>query len=144
MNREIKFRVWDKRKNEFVVNYEEEPISSKYRSKCFDLWEWAAQMGTCLTYPIDDYVFQQFTGMKDKMGHEVYEGDIVCENMTEETAVLGGESLLGEVYFAAGTFMIDGDGPLFDHTFSTSPDILEDFTVVGNVFENPELLKHHE
>jgi hypothetical protein len=34
--------------------------------------------------------------------------------------------------------MIDGDGPLYDHTYSLSPEILEDYEVIGNVFENPD------
>jgi len=86
------------------------------------------------------YPVQQYTGMKDRNGVEVYEGDIVAEKFTEEMAVDGDSVTVGVVYFAAGTFMIDGDGPLYDHVFSGSPHILEDFIVVGNTTENPELL----
>ena len=71
----------------------------------------------------------------------MYEGDIVAEKITEEMAANGDSAVVGVVYFAAGTFLIDGDGPLYDRTHSLTPDILEDFVVVGNKFTNPELLK---
>lgn len=87
------------------------------------------------------FVIQQFTGLKDSEGKEVWEGDIVCEKMTAEIDFHGDECNLGRVFFAAGTFMIDGDGPLYDHTYSLTPDKLEDYLVVGNIFETPELLQ---
>jgi len=87
-----------------------------------------------------DAVFQQYTGLKDKNGIPIFEGDIVAEKLTEEMAANGDSATVGMVYFAAGTFMIDGDGPLYNHVFSASPDILEDYNVIGNVLENKELL----
>lgn len=87
-------------------------------------------------FRISDYEIMQYTGLNDKSGNEIYEGDIVVENHDGRE----GESNIGMIFFAAGTFMIDGDGPLYDHTYSHSPDILEDYLVVGNRYENPELL----
>jgi hypothetical protein len=52
-----------------------------------------------------------------------------------------GEANIGVVYFAAGTYMIDGDGPFYEHVYGHSPDILDNHTVIGNKFENSELLK---
>ena len=92
-------------------------------------------------YPEESVVIQQFTGLTDSTGKEVWEGDIVCEKMTNEIAYQGWECNVGRVFFAAGSFMIDGDGPLYDHTHSLTPDKLEDYLVVGNVFESPDLLK---
>jgi uncharacterized phage protein (TIGR01671 family) len=83
---------------------------------------------------------QEFTGLTDSEGKEVYEGDIVCEKMTSEISFEGGECNVGRVFFAAGTFMIDGDGSLYDHTYSLIPDRLEDYLVIGNIHQNPELL----
>jgi uncharacterized phage protein (TIGR01671 family) len=79
--------------------------------------------------------------MKDRKGKDVYIGDILCEKLSQEDAAAGGGSDIGVVYFAAGCFMIDGDSHLYDHTSCDSPDILEDFFVIGNIFENPELLE---
>ena len=53
-NREIKFRVWDKLLNKFIP------------WNCF--------------IPFDndrEYIIQQYTGLKDKDGQEIYEGDII-------------------------------------------------------------------
>jgi uncharacterized phage protein (TIGR01671 family) len=84
-----------------------------------------------------EFIPLQFTGMKTTSGKEVYEGDILAE----EHDGSDGEANIGHVFFAAGSFMIDGDGPLYDHAYSLSPDILEDYEVIGNIHENPELLK---
>jgi uncharacterized phage protein (TIGR01671 family) len=121
MNREIKFRVWDK------VDKEWKPFAN------FDIVEW--QMHDM--NPVEEYDFQQWTGCYDKNRTPIYEGDILVADHDGGE----GEANIGVVYFAAGTFMIDGDGPFYDHVFGHSPDILDNHTVIGNKFENSELLK---
>jgi uncharacterized phage protein (TIGR01671 family) len=85
----------------------------------------------------NEYVVVKFTGCKDKNGTPIYEGDILVTDHDGGE----GEANIGVVYFAAGTYMIDGDGPLYEHVFGHSPDILDNHTVIGNKFENSELLK---
>ena len=153
-NREIKFRVWDSRSNGFVVNEEAEYTSFTNRSIYFDLWDWVAQMGTCLTYPVDDYVFQQFAGLTDSKGKEIYEGDIVINSTPDEeycspALVIWAkydELSYGLAYNYKGV-MADHLKPLL-HTINDIQ-LIEEFRlsrfgiyeVIGNVFENKDLLK---
>jgi uncharacterized phage protein (TIGR01671 family) len=82
-------------------------------------------------------VLVQWTGCYDKNGTPIYEGDILANDLI----LPHDNDNIGVVYFAAGTYMIDGDGPFFDHVYGHSPDILDNHTVIGNKFENSELLK---
>ena len=120
--RELKFKIYDKNDTKAIIG----PFA----------WNKLPQF----LFP-ENFIVLQYTGMVDRNGVEVYEGDIVAEKITEEMAANGDSATVGVVYFAAGTFLIDGDGALYEHVFSDSPHILEDFIVVGNKFTNPELLK---
>lgn len=62
MNREIKFRIWDTDNNEFFPSPQGQTINSLiYSSRFYE----------------KRYIFQQFTGLKDKNSREIYEGDIL-------------------------------------------------------------------
>ena len=128
-NRQLKFRVWDKLEKRFI--YSDRGYQGHYvlslDGKFHNLQNGSGG---------EECVVQQFTGIKDGNGNEVWEGDILVEKRDGSR----GEANIGQVFFAAGTFMINGDGTLYDHVHSFSPDILEDYTVEGNIFENPELL----
>jgi uncharacterized phage protein (TIGR01671 family) len=118
--RQLKFRVWDDTQKKFEY---------------FELQDITVPTRLLMQH---NFPVQQFTGIKDKNGKEIYEGDILVAKHNGGE----GEANVGQVFFAAGAFMVDGDGTLYDHTLSLSPDIVFDSTVEGNVFENPELLKN--
>lgn len=139
--RELKFRVWDKSRNNWLSMYDwfltcEQP-GILHNSNLVYTWRNFTSMERVCH---DNFIEQQFTGLKDKNGKEIYEGDILLDKLTEEAAAEGDGADIGRVFFAAGAFMIDGSGTLYDQTYSHSPDRLVDHEVIGNIFENPELL----
>jgi uncharacterized phage protein (TIGR01671 family) len=76
----------------------------------------------------DVYVIMQFSGLKDKDGREIYEGDLVCFNDDNDTyAVSWSEKYLTLGYFS-GTECAD--------TLSNN----DTCQLIGNIYENPELL----
>lgn len=132
MKKEFNFRVWCKDFGEWEKDY-------CFLSQDGLIYQMHSKGVRCIRP--EQHVVQFWTGLLDKNGRAVYDGDIVAEKMTEEMATSGDSANVGKVYFVAGTFMIDGDGPLWERTHSLTPDILEDYEVIGNIFENPELLQ---
>ena len=134
MNRPIKFRVWDKKNSQFLQNN-----NIGVDKIIFDLWDWAEAMSTCLLFPMDDYVFQQYTELKDKNDKEIYEGDIVkFSRLFEKERKI--KELKSFVRFDEGKFgfdLIGFNGMFFDLSEWCSIEI----EVIGNIFEHSELLK---
>ncbi len=118
----FKFRVWDKTCNTWVEN-----------CKIFQY----GNVSSCEVWLTpSEQVIQQYTNILDKNQKEIYEGDIVKCGYG-----------IGEVIFNAGCFMVqwicDPEANmelLFSRkgTYRRTND--EMFEVIGNIFENPELL----
>lgn len=115
--REIKFRAWDKKYKEMISNEEFcfSPFYVQADGKVINLDESDKNKFEEL-----DYVLMQYTGLKDRNGKEVYEGDIV-EHKFGYTRVIKWRHTNSYVGFGISKG--------------------ERNEVIGNVYENKDLLK---
>lgn len=130
--REIKFRTWDPLDK--VMHTDDDHIS--FVGGTGYLWQLAHPTHAigALYKPAEiDCPVMQYTGLKDKNGTEIYEGDVV-EAWGSPYRVVWSEAYAGW----AGAFAGIGpphDDPLWHMFDGDEPEI------IGNIHENPELLK---
>ena len=125
--RKIKFRAWDKKDKEMYHNIQKGIKFSDLSHYTFnEFLGFPEGMGDYHKYEV-----MQFTGLHDKNKKEIYEGDIV----KGDWSVINDISI-GEVMFYGGAFRFKPAGqPLeFAH-------YRKECEVVGNIYENPEILK---
>ncbi|MED1936436.1 YopX family protein [Bacillus subtilis] len=123
--REIKFRAWHEKWNRLIYeiylgdNEVKFPIGNT--NDILDINE-----------EYSNLIFQQYTGLKDKNGRDIYEGDIVID----------GRKNSAEVVFDDGCFCVIGYlGDLRTHPLRDSLFCGERFEVIGNIYEDPQLLE---
>ena len=118
----IKFRVWD---DNLKVLYTPEMDKEEK-----NLWRISANGGD-FTNSYDNGILMQYTGLKDKNGKEIYEGDLIKINNDKIMKISWSERF--------ASFIIDRDGWAFSHWFGESLNSSE-CEVIGNIHKNPELL----
>lgn len=132
----LRFRAWNKATKEMhevddivSIDFEKSEICVK-----------TLFFGKFSYYDLDDIVFMQSTGLTDKNGKEIFEGDVVTDGHT--TGDIKNHPTLG-------FYMVDDNGierwfsddatiEDFEEDVETAHRILE---IVGNIYTNPELLE---
>ena len=141
--REIKFRAWDNAEKKWLLGYEYPNLggfSMFGETMLFN--EWSSIINRFILQQKDrkpkDLILMQYTGLKDKNGKEIYEGDIVkasYEIMVHHESDTWGSGEFknhkGIVRFTNGSFWIE------DQCLIGGMDTVE---IIGNIYENPELL----
>jgi uncharacterized phage protein (TIGR01671 family) len=125
MNRIINYRVWHKIEKRFV----------DWRSIDFELdnigYDCQGEAHYYDGAKFDEIVFQQFTGLKDKNGKEIYEGDRVRSSYT------GNVDFFGEVIWLEDRASFGVRTKNAFETFEDLMDYMNYFEVVGNIFQLP-------
>lgn len=148
MNDRFKFRFFDKKKQKMM--YE----NSDFSDYCKDEW-WGheEQMALEALDVFDNpehYILMQCTGLKDKNGKLIFEGDIL------ELYVSTKKAYRYQVKYEIGSFMLVSDDEIFDFRnkwndnvyplsqlyfeYENEEDCIWECEVIGNIYENKELL----
>lgn len=142
-----KFRAWDPHEKKMVDDTElviwGGNIYQGNRQKIFE--RIVEGKKGLIGYSIDDKYLMQSTGLKDKNGVEIFEGDVVTRNGGFPSVVKFGSWVYEEDFGAKARnvgFYIDSS--YTDEEWLQSidyEDISKNYEIVGNIYENPELME---
>ena len=129
--REIKFRGYDEENKCWRYGHLFETVEGIRR--CYNIVE-----GREVKYYVSPESIGQYTGLHDKNGKEIYEGDILGDDKGFVFCIVEHICDKRKARFGWGEEGHSTFSGFFFHGYSGSP---ESFKVVGNIHKNPELIK---
>lgn len=135
--RPIRFRVWDNHIRKFIEHRQKDKLIKRQ-------FGFGTRKTLILTQ--QQFTFLEYTGLTDKNGREIYEGDIVrLINATGFTSLAEVKNNDGcfDVEFQKGLAVFDG----VHHQYTKYRDYVKVYVanhaieIIGNIYENPELLE---
>lgn len=138
MNREIEFRAWDKKRKKMVdvsaiyianeqIGYEVKEIFGNYAANYIQY------------IYLDQCELMQYTGLKDKNGVKIFEGDIIKDDRERIFVIeyeFGGFNVVPIDYYNDELFSWNSLGDM-----QTAIWLNESTEIIGNIYKNKELLE---
>ena len=139
MNREIKFRVWDVENKEMLEVQELDFEPTFYGGRI------AIRPDQYNDYfYTEDMILMQYTGLKDKNGKEIYEGDIV-KITNKNSKVIPIKPLIAQIVWSEEYLVYILITTSVKDAFENLGDYIDyDIEVIGNVWEDSDLLNDSE
>ena len=126
--REYKFRVWDTENKEMLkvqeLDFEDTFYGGRLSIRTDQYNDY---------FDIEDMILMQYTGLKDRNGKEIYEGYIVYIMPEDERGIIRWDNETARYVVIHDNIISD-----FDNWYG------KDLEVIGNEFDNPELLEEGE
>lgn len=126
-----KFRAWIKTENCFADYIE----SIRFYINEIDLCWGGICESDCFDFK--DVILMQSTGLKDKNGKEIFEGDVLCDEGIEQES----EFVYVTVSYREGMWVCDQITDELCGYGGALNEFDNDYSIIGNIYENPELLE---
>ena len=145
MSREIKFRAWHKKRKKFyeVLHLHLKTICNGGMWATGEGYDIISHQEIHVQIQPNDCIIQQYTGLKDNQGKEIYEGDIITLTYgipsTSDRLIIeySDNEVLDDIHIS-GWWM--RNTVLHRHSSSLCKTYEGDLEIIGNIYENPELL----
>ena len=145
--REIKFRAWDRTTQKFAVGqlavlFNSGIVHCPYGTGGDKDWEYKNEK----TDGIPNLILMQFTGLLDKNGKEIFEGDVIETDATNPDRKIVSIEWMDKWegkwngHLAAGWGVRYKDGQL-EMLANAQLHPENNYEIIGNIWENPELIK---
>ena len=154
LKREIKFRVWRvKKKRMYFIDG---TVNLKFWRGGFGIFIYSGTEEEFIDIFKEKLIIMQYIGLKSRNGKEIYEGDIVklknwsreykcpkCEYKKEKDfigKIVWNNRIVGDEYnYSVAGYYIEYN--LKEISIDFNENCMDDLEIIGNKFENPELLK---